>query len=51
MNTLIKQILIRFLKEAYRLLNYDGLIYIAEPTKSYDETQRAELMEINKRGI
>lgn len=39
-----------YFKEAYRLLNYDGLIYIAEPTKSYDETQRAELMEILKRN-
>lgn len=37
-------------EEAYRLLNYDGLIYIAEPTKSYDETQRAELMEMLKRN-
>ena len=39
-----------YFKEAYRLLNYDGLIYIAEPTKSYDETQRAELMEMLKRN-
>lgn len=39
-----------YFKEAYRLLNYDGLMYIAEPTKSYDETQRAELMEMLKRN-
>lgn len=37
-----------YFKEAYRLLNYDGLMYIAEPTKSYDETQRAELMTMLK---
>lgn len=37
-----------YFKEAYRLLNYDGLMYIAEPTKSYDETQRVELMNMLK---
>lgn len=31
-------------------MEYNGLIYIAEPTKSYDETQRAELMEMLKRN-
>lgn len=33
-----------YFKEAYRILNYDGLMYIAEPTKSYDEKKRLELM-------
>ena len=33
-----------YFKEAYRVLNYDGLLYIAEPTKSYDETKRKELV-------
>lgn len=33
-----------YFKEAYRVLNYDGLMYIAEPTKSYDEKERLELM-------
>ena len=33
-----------YFKEAYRVLNYDGLMYIAEPTKSYDEKKRNELM-------
>lgn len=37
-----------YFKEAYRLLNYDGLMYIAEPTKSYDETRRGELMSMLK---
>lgn len=37
-----------YFKEAYRVLNYDGLMYIAEPTKSYDETQRSELMSMLK---
>jgi len=37
-----------YFKEAYRLLNYDGLMYIAEPTKSYDEIQRGELMSMLK---
>ena len=39
-----------YFKEAYRLLNYDGLIYVAEPSKSYDENQRKELMNILKRN-
>jgi len=37
-----------YFKEAYRVLNYDGLMYIAEPSKSYDETQRGELMDMLK---
>ena len=39
-----------YFKEAYRLLNYDGLMYIAEPSKSYDQEQRAELMAMLKRN-
>ena len=37
-----------YFKEAYRMLNYDGLIYIAEASKSYDETKRNELIEMLK---
>ena len=37
-----------YFKEAYRVLNYDGLMYIAEPTKSYDEKERLELMNMLK---
>lgn len=39
-----------YFKEAYRLLNYDGLIYIAEPTKSYNEKQKQELIGKLKRN-
>jgi superfamily II DNA or RNA helicase len=39
-----------YFKEAYRLLNYDGLMYIAEPSKSYDETERAELLNMLKKN-
>lgn len=39
-----------YFKEAYRLLTYDGLMYIAEPTKAYDEEQRSELINIIKRN-
>ena len=37
-----------YFKEAYRLLNYDGLMYIAEPSKSYDAEQRNELIAMLK---
>lgn len=38
--------------EAYRVLSYDGLLYIAEPTKSYDETKRKELVDkLKKHGF
>lgn len=33
-----------YFKEAYRILNYDGLVYIAEPTKSYSEEERNTLV-------
>lgn len=39
-----------YFKEAYRLLNYDGLMYIAEPTKSYNEEQRNELVGMLKKN-
>ena len=39
-----------YFKEAYRLLNYDGLMYIAEPSKSYTQEQRKELLDILKRN-
>ena len=41
-----------YFKEAYRLLNYDGLVYIAEPTKAYDENKREELIaELKESGF
>ena len=41
-----------YFKEAYRLLNYDGLVYIAEPTKAYDENKRDELIaELKESGF
>lgn len=39
-----------YFKEAYRLLNYDGLVYIAEPSKSYSAEDRNNLMEMLKRN-
>ena len=39
-----------YFKEAYRLLNYDGLMYIAEPSKSYNADDRKELLEMLKRN-
>ena len=39
-----------YFKEAYRLLNYDGLMYIAEPTKAYDQEKRNDLMEMLKKN-
>ena len=39
-----------YFKEAYRVLNYDGLMYIAEPSKSYDENQRKELISMLKKN-
>jgi hypothetical protein len=41
-----------YFKEAYRLLTYDGLMYIAEPSKSYSQKQRNELVEmLNQNGF
>jgi ubiquinone/menaquinone biosynthesis C-methylase UbiE len=34
-----------YFTEAYRLLTYDGLMYIAEPSSSYSEEERYELIE------
>lgn len=39
-----------YFKEAYRLLNYDGLMYIAEPSKSYNDNQHNELINLLKRN-
>ena len=39
-----------YFKEAYRILNYDGLMYIAEPSKSYTQKQRNELVEMLKKN-
>lgn len=39
-----------YIKEAYRVLNYDGLVYIAEPSKSYDADKRTELLAMLKRN-
>lgn len=38
-----------YFKEAYRVLNYDGLMYIAEPTKHYDNEKRIELVNTIKK--
>lgn len=34
-----------YFTETYRLLTYDGLMYIAEPSSSYSEEERYELIE------
>lgn len=39
-----------YFKEAYRLLNYDGLMYIAEPSKSYAQEDRNKLLEMLKQN-
>lgn len=39
-----------YFKEAYRLLNYDGLMYIAEPSKSYTQEDRNELLDMLERN-
>jgi SAM-dependent methyltransferase len=39
-----------YFKEAYRLLTYDGLMYIAEPSKAYSQNDRDELVEMLKRN-
>jgi hypothetical protein len=39
-----------YFKEAYRLLNYDGLMYIAEPSKTYTQEDRDELLDILRRN-
>lgn len=39
-----------YFKEAYRLLNYDGLMYIAEPSKTYAQEDRDELLDILRRN-
>jgi predicted methyltransferase len=39
-----------YFKEAYRLLNYDGLMYIAEPSKTYTQKDRDELLDILRRN-
>ena len=35
-----------YFKEAYRVLNYDGTIYVAEPTNKYTEDQKNQLISI-----
>ena len=39
-----------YFKEAYRLLNYDGLMYIAEPSKTYTKEGRDKLLDILRRN-
>jgi hypothetical protein len=39
-----------YFKEAYRLLNYDGLMYIAEPSKTYAKEDRDKLLDILRRN-
>lgn len=35
-----------YIKEAYRLLSYGGVIYIAEPTKAYTEDEKKSLIKM-----
>ena len=39
-----------YFKEAYRVLTYDGLMYIAEPLKSYNQERRNELLDMLKQN-
>lgn len=39
-----------YFKEAYRLLNYDGLMYIAEPSKTCTQEDRDKLLDILRRN-
>lgn len=39
-----------YFKEAYRLLNYDGFVYIAEPSKAYTQEQRNDLIQMLKQN-
>lgn len=39
-----------YFKEVYRLLNYGGFIYIAEPSKAYDDERRKELVLMLRRN-
>jgi len=39
-----------YFKEAYRILNFGGLVHIAEPSKSYNEDKINELIEMLKRN-
>lgn len=36
-----------YLKESYRILNYDGFIYIAEPSSSYDNPEELKTIITN----
>lgn len=41
-----------YFKEAYRLLNYGGFIYIAEPSKAYSEDEKQNLVKmLEKNGF
>ena len=37
-----------YFKEAYRLMTYDGLMYIAEPSSSYTDDERKSLINMLK---
>jgi hypothetical protein len=41
-----------YVKEAYRLLSFDGLIYIAEPSKAYNDEEKKNLIKmLEKNGF
>ena len=41
-----------YVKEAYRLLSFDGLIYIAEPSKAYNDEEKQNLIKmLEKNGF
>jgi superfamily II DNA or RNA helicase len=39
-----------YFKEAYRVLTFDGLMYIAEPSSSYTDNEKMELINILRRN-
>lgn len=39
-----------YFKEAYRVLTFDGIMYIAEPTSSYTDDEKIELINVLRRN-
>jgi ribosomal RNA-processing protein 8 len=39
-----------YFKEAYRVLSFDGLMYIAEPSSSYTDEEKNELINVLRRN-
>lgn len=40
-----------YVKEAYRLLSFDGLIYIAEPSKAYNDEEKQNLIKMLEKMV